>query len=212
MWTIRSLFTNIFIIISPPCCFSCKKEAYSLCEKCIQNYRKCLNTSSPYIYAVFDFQDKNIKKIIHSIKYFHRKDLIIPIASYVASDLQQILSTELNRENIKLVPIPMPSLRKYIRGYNQAEKIAEVFSSIWNIPVTTTILKRTKTSKRQVTTLSRDERLQNQKGTFTVVSDVRNMHIIIIDDVTTTGATFDEARKILLKNGAQSVIAVALAH
>ncbi len=54
--------------------------------------------------------------------------------------------------------------------------------------------------------------MKNQHGSFGVIDEVQNKNIILIDDVTTTGATLVEARTVLLKHGAKSVLAYTLAH
>lgn len=144
--------------------------------------------------------------MIHAIKYFRRKDLIRPLTNVLAKEMKQ--------ENMQgiLIPIPMPQLRKYLRGYNQAEYIAKILGETLNLVVRDDILKRTRTTKRQVMTKTKQERLSNQKKTFSVTQDVRDLDIILVDDVTTTGATISEARKTLLAHGAKSVFAVTLAH
>ena len=108
----------------------------------------------------------------------------------------------------------MPTIRKYLRGYNHTEALATSISNQTHIPVsTTTLVKNTSQSKkRQVLTKSRSERLKNQHNAFRINGTVLGDKIILIDDVTTTGATLDEARKILLSNGALSVEAFTIAH
>lgn len=111
-----------------------------------------------------------------------------------------------------LVPIPMPSLRKYIRGYNQAEILAKEFGKQLHVPVDTTLLARKNKNKRQVMTKSRSERIHNQRNSFTLIRTIVPKKIILIDDVTTTGATLMEARTLLLQQGADEVKALTIAH
>ncbi len=99
-----------------------------------------------------------------------------------------------------------------MRGYNHAEIIAKEISKITSFPVSTNILVRARSPKRQVTTATRSERLNNQRKSFKVCGDVKDMNIILVDDVSTTGATLDEARRVLLQYGAKNVQAVTLAH
>ena len=164
---------------------------------------------------MYSFRDPLIKKVIHAIKYFHRKDLIQPLTHELAQELNKIVSPGpyiLVPSAYLLIPIPMPLLRKYMRGYNQAEIIAKELSKECSLPVTTTILARTRSPKRQVMTTTRGERLRNQHKSFKINKNVKNLNIILVDDVTTTGATIFEARKILLEAGASTVRAVTLAH
>ena len=106
----------------------------------------------------------------------------------------------------------MPKFRKYIRGYNQAELITEELTKKLPTLTITHALMRNKSPKRQVTTRTRSERLLNQQGSFKTIENVTELNIILVDDVTTTGATLLEARKELLAHGAASVRCVTLAH
>ena len=198
MWTIK-----LINIIFPPSCFICKKEGKNLCDDCLPSFKKPVDSPYLYIHSLYSFKDKRVKDIIHAIKYHHRRDLILPlIRGYKFS---------IPPDSI-LIPIPMPTLRKYMRGYNQAELRAKEISKEKNVSTRSDILIRFKNKKRQVTTKTRGERIKNQKNSFDLKSSVADMNIILIDDVTTTGATLDEARKVLLKNGARSVNAITLAH
>jgi len=183
-----------------------------LCTRCLTLCKRSLETPAIYIHTVYSFKDKDIKKIIHAIKYYKRKDLIDPLVEHIhRAHLPPVLAEHRETPYI-FIPIPMSPFRRYMRGYNQAELIARAFSRICNIPIATDILIKKNSARRQVTTHSRGERLLNQRNTYAVTRSVQDMSIVLIDDVTTTGATFDEARKILLKHGAKSVTAVALAH
>ena len=156
---------------------------------------------------MYSFKDKRTKKIVHAIKYFHRKDLIEPLVSHCVKIIRQDTS-------YVLIPIPMPALRKYTRGYNHTEALAEALGKKLSLRVQKNILLRNSdtSKKRQVQTRSRGERLRNQHNAFRVATSVSGMNIILVDDVTTTGATLLEARKVLLQSGASSVEAFTVAH
>ncbi|MFA6608439.1 MAG: phosphoribosyltransferase family protein [Candidatus Paceibacterota bacterium] len=124
------------------------------------------------------------------------------------------MDSKYNTQEIKwcIVPIPMPKIRKYIRGYNQAELIAKELSQKTSIPIKNNVLTRTYSPKRQVKSHTRNERLKNQHNSFQTTSSVNGLNIILVDDVITTGATIFEARNILQKSGANKVVAISLAH
>ena len=204
---ISRILTSITTILFPSYCFICKKEGGALCSTCLSQRKKVFDTPSPSITSIYSYRDPYIKKIIHSIKYFHRKDLIAPLVTELS---HEILSHSPQPD--VLVPIPMPYLRKVMRGYNHAEALAQCISLQTNIPVRSEILIRARSKKRQVTTHSRRERLQNQHNAFTVQQNVEGLHIILIDDVSTTGATLLEARRVLIEQGAASVSAYTIAH
>ncbi|MFA5132458.1 MAG: phosphoribosyltransferase family protein [Candidatus Paceibacterota bacterium] len=225
MKTLQALREEFTKILFPIRCISCAKENTPLCGTCLSSCRRVLDTPALYIHSVFSFKDPLIKKIIHAIKYYHRKDLITPLTRAAALELKSssfpllassfqssTSSFKLSASSWTLVPIPMPRLRKYLRGYNQAELIAKALSQELSIPVRTDILTRSRTPKRQVQTHTRGERLYNQHNSFATATPPLGMNIILVDDVTTTGATLTEARNTLLKQGAKKVIALTLAH
>lgn len=197
-------------ILFPPYCYVCKKESTQLCNHCLQHFTRTIDTPSPCITSIYSFKDPHIKKIIHAIKYFHRKDLIVPFAKIMSSEIQK----EKDYTSYILLPIPMPTFRKYIRGYNHTETLAQQVQREISLPLSTTTLLRNPlmSKKRQVRTKSRKERMQNQNNAFIVNQLVKGMNIILIDDVVTTGATLLEARKVLLEHGALRVVAYTIAH
>lgn len=208
MWMIHTYFRKIIEILFPSSCIVCHTEGNQICDKCLARFHKAIDTPYIFIHSTFSFKDPKIKHIIHSIKYYHRKDLIIPLATALADEMKHSTKAYIGI----IIPIPMPRMRRYMRGYNQAEEIGKVISSELLLPIKTNLLIRKGNSKRQVEASTRGARLTNQKNTFLVVGDVQDLDIILVDDVTTTGATILEARKVLLGNGARSVVAVTLAH
>ena len=149
---------------------------------------------------------------MHAIKYYHRKDLILPLVDALASEFKKTNAQLLMAHDWILVPVPMPTTRKLVRGYNQAELIASALGKRLSLPVRTDILKRARSPMRQVKTKTKSERAQNQKGSFVATKDLSGMCIIVVDDITTTGITLEEARKTLLSKKAANVLAITLAH
>lgn len=110
-----------------------------------------------------------------------------------------------------LVPVPMHWRRQFARGYNQAHLIAQIFADEWRIPLAPRLLrKRTPTGTQAQ--LKRRARLQNLGGTFAAGPQVKGLHIGLVDDVITTGATLEAAAKTLLNAGARQVSTYALAR
>ncbi len=212
MWMIHTLISNILSLLFPKQCIKCHKEGESFCVNCLHFCKKSIDTPHHFCISVYCFKDPLIKKAIHAIKYFHKKDLIHALTQELAIEIEKKIKTYPNGILWELVPVPMPRLRKYIRGYNQAELIAEEIAR--HIPTTQVrhALIRISSPKRQVTTKTRSERLKNQKNSFKVAGEVAGKHLILIDDVTTTGATLLEARGKLLKAGAITVLTATIAH
>jgi ComF family protein len=212
MWIVDTIFSKTISILFPPSCYICRKEGVSLCSVCLQSCEQSIDTPTIYITSIYCFRNPHIKKIIHAIKYFHRKDLIEPLSEKLIEEIQKELLDNTINNTYTLIPIPMATSRKYTRGYNQAECLASEIANKCQLKSNTTLLIRKKQPQQQVKTKTRHERLVNQRDSFIVTGDVTNMHIILVDDVTTTGATIIEARKVLLLAGATIVRAVTIAH
>ena len=110
-----------------------------------------------------------------------------------------------------LVPVPLHWRRRWNRGFNQAEIIGDELARALNIPLRAkTLLRRQFGTPQQ--DLSAAERRRNLRGNFEVRGDVRQLHIALIDDVMTTGATASEITRALLDAGAASVQVWCLAR
>lgn len=119
-----------------------------------------------------------------------------------------------------LIPIPLSKKRLCERGYNQAELICKELIKINNlrhgvdIKLENKVLIKPKETKHQAKIENRGERLLNIVGSFDIQNAelIKNRNIILIDDITTTGATLSEAKKVLKHFGARKIIAFAVAH
>lgn len=109
-----------------------------------------------------------------------------------------------------LVPIPLHRWRRLARGFNQAHRLAQDLGAHWQVPVRP-LLKRTRRAHSQQG-LDRHARHHNLAGAFACRSDVRNLRILLVDDVVTTAATVREASRCLVEAGAFSVEVLALAR
>ena len=98
-----------------------------------------------------------------------------------------------------IVPIPLHTFRLLSRGYNQSVAIAEELSRLWNVPLSTSCLYKSRFTTSQVG-LSGSERLRHEEGTFAVRHPERlaSRHVLLVDDVLTTGATIQAAADALL--------------
>ena len=203
---IRRVYSKILSFIFPASCYGCKKEGISFCEECLATCKKPLTPPYPFIISMYSFKSPLIRKSVHAIKYFRRKDLVQPFANAI--------SAKINQSNLSgiLIPVPMHRLRKLLRGYNQAEELAYQIALQTNLSYSKKVLLRPTLTKRQVKTNSRGERLKNQHLTFKIIENVEGKDFILIDDVTTTGATLLSARKTLINAGAKNVWAITIAH
>lgn len=101
-----------------------------------------------------------------------------------------------------IVPVPIHFFRRIVRGYNQTEAIAEGLSNVWNIPVETGCLKKKRYTTSQVKH-SPEERFVAMNDTFELKNGDRliGKHVLLVDDVLTTGSTLEACSDVLTKQG-----------
>jgi len=149
--------------------------------------------------------------MIHDLKYrrvrAHAPALAELLRSYLSYCRIAIPSGAL------LIPIPLHKKRERTRGFNQSLLIATALGEKLGMEVRGDILRKTKKTTPQME-LSREERLKNMDGVFAVsdTSIVRNRTILLLDDVKTTGATLENAARVLRSAGAKRVWALTVAH
>lgn len=167
----------------------------------------CKNvTLSHHKHALFSYRDPLVQTLIWNIKY--RKNLTF--LKLIAEILQKEIPLRISFQNPLIIPVPLSSIRRRERGYNQTE---EVLKYLKGFDVETTIVKKIRHTKNQ-TQLTRAERTQNLQGVF-VVTDTQkiiNREVVIIDDVITTGTTLTKIAQVLKRAGAKKVSILAIAH
>lgn len=126
--------------------------------------------------------------LIYSLKYYGQPHVAYTLGRIAAAEYAD---SELFSDIDFIVPMPLSRKRKRQRGYNQSEEIARGIGSATGIPVLTDAVRRTTFVKSQ-TMLIRWERMENVEGMFRLGSGaerLRNKHVLIVDDVVTSGAT-----------------------
>lgn len=128
--------------------------------------------------------------------------------------LTELLIAELHqssREVDLIVPVPMHWRRRWSRGFNQAELIADQLGAALLIPVAMKALQRVRPTTAQQS-LDAKARARNLRGAFALKQPVAGLRLALVDDVVTTGATATELSRLLLKGGAAAVELWALAR
>ncbi|WP_297903167.1 ComF family protein [uncultured Parabacteroides sp.] len=137
-----------------------------------------------------------VQSLVHSLKYHENKELGYLLGRQIARELNADHSPICTADLI--IPVPLHPRKKRKRGYNQSEWIASGIRSILEIPIDTQSLARvTPTSSQTHKTIY--ERWLNVYSIFNVVSseNLKNKHILLIDDVITTGATISACAQAL---------------
>jgi ComF family protein len=141
-----------------------------------------------------------VERLMHQLKYRGKKEVGI----YCGRLMGQALSGSLFSQQADfLIPLPLFKRKERQRGYNQAKLICDGLAEVLAIPVSTKIIERVEATETQ-THKNRVERWQNMQGRFRVTdtSSIRNKHLILVDDVITTGATLESCANELLSAGA----------
>lgn len=144
---------------------------------------------------IFFNKDSMYRQILHELKYRDQQHVGIEMGRLFGLELKETPFTEADL----IHPIPLHYSKQRKRGYNQSELIARGISQVLNIPVKTDLVIRKGETMTQ-TKKTRYERWMNVKDTFQIqdVSSLRDKHILLVDDVITTGATVEACATSLL--------------
>ncbi len=195
---------NTLVIIAPPFCPRCGRPQVSgvICPSCIS-----WDSAIDGIRAPFRFEGI-IRQAVHQLKYRNLRSLARPLAAL----MMDYLSTHDIPANI-LVPVPLHPRRLRERGYNQSGLLAKELGKLTSIPVTEDSLIRQKYVIPQAKTQSVEERRANMAGAFKYRGDgVKDLQVLLIDDVATSAATLDACAAPLKQGGAKSVWGLVLAR
>lgn len=134
-------------------------------------------------------------KLLHQLKYKERPDIGTRLAINIATDLKE----KGFFEGIDaIIPLPLSKKKLRKRGYNQCDYIAKGISQVTGIPVIKNSIIRSKANETQ-THKTREERWKNVEGIFTLIKqDITGKHILLVDDVLTTGATIASCAKTIV--------------
>ena len=161
--------------------------------------------------AAFSYYNKGsrIRKLIHNMKYNGIREIGYDLGRLYGLSLKT--SGFINDIDI-IIPVPLHPVKKRIRGFNQSETISMGIADTTHLPVDLKSLARVLVSATQ-TKRSRYERWTNVEGIFRVIDSksIMGKHILLVDDVITTGSTIESCTNELLKIEGVKVSVVALA-
>ncbi|MDD2428924.1 MAG: ComF family protein [Eubacteriales bacterium] len=159
----------------------------------------CLKGGMRYLavaYAPFHYHGV-VQHLVARLKFGRIDDAARPLAAGMAECIAGIHFDA-------LVPVPLHARRLAERGINQAEWLCRLLSQRNGLPVVNA-LKRTRSTRRQSSLHQPEKRLQNVEDAFEALLPVRDMHLLLVDDVRTTGATARACAHALMKAGAADV-------
>jgi len=206
---IRKLWDGLIEVVYPRenYCIICKEDdCFGLCDTCKKSVKTIDDLYQDEIIS-YGYYGGVLKDLILKFKYKN---------NFTAGDILTEFLEEYIVKNIKyqeyiITYIPLSKKSKKIRGFNQCEYIAKKISRDLSIQVLEVLIKQKETKEQK--RLKRDERYENMKDAFEIKKgiEVKNFNIILIDDVTTTGATLQEAYELLKKNKIKHIKLLTLA-
>ncbi|PKO32286.1 MAG: phosphoribosyltransferase [Betaproteobacteria bacterium HGW-Betaproteobacteria-7] len=142
-------------------------------------------------------------RIIHALKYQHR----LAVADWLGSRLAERLTPA----GQTLLPMPLHTERLRERGFNQAGEIARGMARTLGLPYQPDLLHRQRPTRPQAELLP-GERQRNVRGAFACSGDLGGRHVVLVDDVMTTGASANECARVLRLHGAGDITLVVAAR
>ena len=192
-------------------CYFCSSSQYSvkMCPKCYDSLSFNDIRAERIIEGVNIFcagsYDKNLQKLIRGLKYHNQREL----AHYLAKFMYEYWEKLEDKRDFQVVAVPLHLNRIKKRKYNHMELVAEEFCKMTNLTPNFELIKRVKDTKPQYK-LSKKERFNNLNNAFKVdKSKLQSGKILIIDDICTTGSTFEEMIREFKKNGIEDIVCFA---
>ena len=150
---------------------------------------------------------KELQKLIRGLKYHKQKDLAFYQARFMYEYFEKL--EYFNNKEFELIAVPLHKNRIKKRKYNHMELVCKEFSKLSGFECNFDLIRRVKDTKPQYK-LSRNERLKNLNNAFEVNKEsYKNKTVLILDDICTTGSTFEEMIKILKANGIEKIVCLA---
>lgn len=164
----------------------------------------CLKTPPHFnrTIAVFRY-DFPVDRIIHALKYGHQ----LAVAGWLGEKMVK----QLHADHQLLIPLPLHPDRLRERGFNQSAEIARMIGNCLNLAVDRSSVIRNRATPPQAAQPLK-ERHKNVRGAFECTADFSGRHILLIDDVMTTGATVNECARVLKLHGAADVTVLVAAR
>jgi len=147
-----------------------------------------------HVFSVYNYQKgTNTQKILHAIKYQNKKRLAIHMGEIMGELLPKDKTFDL------IIPVPLHPKKLKQRGYNQSLLLAEGIEKSTDIKIENNALQRIKINQSQ-TVFSKYDRWDNVKAIFKLVrkKNLEGKHILLVDDVLTTGATIESCAAAIL--------------
>ena len=230
MTNIRTILSDFSHLFFPHLCAGCGTDAIGvnsvLCVRCnhqlpVTNFhlhpdnpvekifrgRIPVKSASSFCYFT---KDSVVQRLLHQLKYKGNKEVGYYAGRMLGTSLMQ--SERFNTVDA-LIPLPLFAAREKKRGYNQAAILCQGIAATMNIAILSNIISRATFTETQ-THKNRVQRWQNIEGRFELKDSkaIANKHVLLVDDVITTGATLEACGQELLKAENLQLSIVTLAY
>ncbi|CAN5207183.1 hypothetical protein BH09PAT1_BH09PAT1_2500 [soil metagenome] len=222
-------------LLFPKFCIGCNSIGSYICSRCFQQFQFFGQQICPYCflpekdglthelciseealdgsYSLLVYRGLT-KKFIKNIKYKRVYAVLDDFFKNLPEQEVSNLITALDKYNIDYIqPVPLHSMRKKIRGFNQSEYIALHLSKLLDTPIINAVL-RIKNTSPQAQISKREERIFNINRAFQYIKNdkYKNKNVLLVDDLFTTGSTTKELARELKNQGIGHVFSFTLAH
>ncbi len=216
MVTLKEIKHSFLHLLFPHVCTGCGSdllnESNELCMRCIDampetNFElypdnpveKLFWGRLPLAAATAQFyftKESLMQHLLHQFKYKNNKDIGFQLGKIMGEQIKRSGRLEVDA----LIPLPLFPAKEKRRGYNQATILCDGMAETMNIPVLNKVITRPQHTETQ-TKKGRIERWKNMEGKFILADPaaISNKHILLVDDVITTGATLEACGNELLK-------------
>ena len=174
-----------------------------LCGRCIRQ-----PPAFDYSYSLFRYEG-TIVSLIHQLKFSQKIGHAHSLGTLLAEGSNEYVKK--NGMPDALLPVPLHRRRLRQRGFNQSSELVRSLASLWSRPIMFDEVERGRKTESQ-TGLNARQREKNIRGAFTMVSEIAHEHVLIIDDVVTTGSTVNELANLLKKAGVKRVGVLSVAR
>ncbi|HEY7452317.1 MAG TPA: ComF family protein [Candidatus Limnocylindria bacterium] len=208
-------------VLLPPSCAGCGRYGDAICSACRSALRRPWDPADRFLapdpgvvvgesfvvaVAAFAHRDE-AQRIIRRLKYGGGRHLADPLARRAQPAFRRLLGVS---GPGPLVPVPLHRSRERERGYNQAHLLALALGQEARLPVWPLLVRRRATERQHG--LDRATRVRNLRDAMAVLPGPAPPVVVLVDDILTTGATFEACAVILREAGAAAVYGFALAR
>lgn len=229
MPALKRLIMDIIGLLFPSLCNACGKALFEgekeICMQCLFDlpytdyHIHAENRVAKQLWGRFPFhaamamlyfkKGSRVQNLIHSLKYKGKTEVGVRLGGLMGTKLKT--SEQYNYIDL-IIPVPLHPKKQRQRGYNQSEVVANGLGKELDVKVSTAHLIRNRATSTQ-TKKSRYTRYENMNTVFSVQKQeqIQNLHVLLVDDVVTTGATLEACSLALLDAGVKKISIAAIA-